>query len=492
MTSMQHCGLMDHSGSPTAANPWHAEEMRWTDLRHGPATALLAGFALRAAFVLHHPRFVGDTLVYGDLAHNLLAHHIYGLTEDHVRATLIRLPGYPLFLAFCFAVFGTGHYLPVIWIQVVIDLVTCLLLGSLSGQIFGQRAGRLALWLAALCPFTANYAAAALTETLSNFALVLGLWALARCIAALRAGTSGMRWAAVQGVALAGATLLRPDGVLLIGALLPPMLWTGWRRRTARGVAWGSAALSLVIFCLPMALWTARNWRVYHVLQPLAPKYANDPGESTPFGFARWYRTWAISYGSSVTVYWRYDGDPLSLQDLPARAFDSPAQKAETARIYAQYNAVTSSTPEIEAEFDQLARQRIRAHPSRYYVWLPLAKLADMWLRPRTELMKLPVDWWRVRTHPWASSFQIAYAALNLALLAAAAWGWVRWRRLKWAGYGGVAFACAAWVLLRSALLLTLDNSEARYTVECLPVALLLASVLLASRFGEQVSGERP
>ena len=35
-------------------------------------------------------------------------------------------------------------------------------------------------------------------------------------------------------------------------------------------------------------------------------------------------------------------------------------------------------------------------------------------------------------------------------------------------------------VALRCALLLTLDNSEPRYTLECFPVVIVLAAVLLA------------
>ena len=57
--------------------------------------ALGLGLVLRALFVWLHPRFVGDTLVYGDLAHNLLTQHVYGLTEEgHVRATLNHEPAY--------------------------------------------------------------------------------------------------------------------------------------------------------------------------------------------------------------------------------------------------------------------------------------------------------------------------------------------------------------------------------------------------------------
>lgn len=458
--------------------------------------ALLAGLALRALFIAAHPRFGGDTLVYGDLAHNMLAHGIYGLTEDHVRSTLIRLPGYPLFLALCFFLFGTGNYMAVLWVQVGIDLISCLLLARLAASMWGERAGAWVLWLAVLCPFTANYTAAALTETLSIFCVVAVLWAVGGWLRAMRAGRGTAPWAAVVGLGAVVATLLRPDGILLAGASLGAMLWVcagaGARGRAGlRRKALGGTLLAALLLCAALGIWAERNWKRFHVFQPLAPKYANDPDEAAPLGFARWYRTWAVGFNSTVDVYWTYDGSPLKMRDLPARAFDSPAQRRRTAALYARYNKVTTATPAFDAVFGRLADERVHSHPARYYVLLPAAKLADMWLRPRTELMKLPIDWWDVEAHPRRSAVEIAYAGLNLGLLVLAASGWVRWRRERWDGFAAEAMVAGGLVVLRSALLLTIDNSEPRYTLECYPAVLLLAGLWLARR-GEEVREADP
>ncbi len=490
----------------------------------GWLAALLVGFGLRAGFAAIHPRFQGDTLIYGDLAHNVLAHGVYGLTENGaVRATLIRLPGYPLFLALCFLLFGTGNYLGVIWVQVLIDLLGCWLLGRLAERLFGARVGLACLSLATLCPFTANYAAAALTETLSIFCAVVAFWGLAGWRDALRGGDRGLRWAGAIGAALSGAALLRPDGVLLSGAVVPVMGWVAWRqwlgreekqvprsevdkeRRQTRipfgndnhgghgesGLAGqGSRAAvgvllvaGLVVGCL--GVWTARNWRVYHVVQPLAPKYANDPGESAPTGFARWYRTWGVGLGDTARVYWEYDGSALSTADLPPWATDGAAQRTETEAIYARYNEETSSTPAVEAAFERLARERERAHPLRTFLVMPLARLGDMWLRPRTELLpKMPVRWWSFSRRPRAASFALLYGLLNLALLGLALRGLWVWRRAGWGGYGVMAAAMVGYVCLRSGLLLTIDNSEPRYVLEGYPVVLLLAAVAVSAGSG--------
>ena len=442
---------------------------------------MLAGAALRVLFLHAHPRFAGDALTYGDLAHNMLAHHIFGFTEDTIRPTLIRLPGYPAFLALCFALFGSANYLAVLWVQAAVDLLSCWLLGLLAGRLMGRRAGLAVLWLAALCPFTANYAAAALTETLSIFCVVLSLYALERWTAEQRAGRAGLGWAVMIGLALAYAILLRPDQGLLAAVVVPAMLWIALRGRglplLKRCVPPG---ITVLVVALPLLLWGVRNWRVFHVVQPLAPRYANDPGERVSYGFQRWYRSWGVEFKSTFDVYWAFDGSTLALKDLPPRAFDNPAQLAETRAIYAVYNQEQSSTPAVDAAFARLAAERVAAHPLRYYLVMPAAREADMWLRPRTELMRLPLDWWLVRNHPGASALEIAYAALNVMYLLLAIWGLWCWRRVRWGGQAVMAAAMLGFVALRCLLLLTLDNSEPRYTLECYPVVILLAGVAFA------------
>src|SRR6202034_2986429 len=95
-------------------------------------------------------------------------------------------PVYPLFLMLCFRLFGIEHYHAVMYIQVAIDLATCLLIAALACRIWSPRAGLCALWLAALCPFTANFAAVPLTETLELFSIALALYACDRFLATPR------------------------------------------------------------------------------------------------------------------------------------------------------------------------------------------------------------------------------------------------------------------------------------------------------------------
>src|SRR5882724_630722 len=127
--------------------------------------AILAGIALRLFFIFRFPGVTTDSFVYGDIAKNWLQHGIYGLSGPaEISPTYIRLPGYPAFLAFIFAIFGIEHYRAVLVVQMFVDIGTCLLCTDIALRLFGPKTAKIALVLAALCPFLADYSAAALTE----------------------------------------------------------------------------------------------------------------------------------------------------------------------------------------------------------------------------------------------------------------------------------------------------------------------------------------
>jgi Dolichyl-phosphate-mannose-protein mannosyltransferase len=431
--------------------------------------ALVAGAALRLWFVHAFPQIQGDTLLYADIARNWMNHAVYARSMTHpgsvpnIAPTLVRLPGYPAFLVLCFAIFGEQNYSAVLYVQVAIDLATCLLIARFVRRLCGPGAAIAALWLASLCPFTANYVAMPLTETLSIFCVALGLSAFADLLERPSAGSF-----CALAFALSYAGLLRPDGVLLAVTLIPALIFYGRRSLgLPRSLRIGLACA--LISVLPFLAWTFRNWRTFHVFQPLAPRTATDPGEPRATGFQRWTKTWIADFASTYEIYWNVPGDEIDVHALPPRALDDHAP--ETLQLITQYNADNQLTPQLDAGFARLAAQRIHANPIRYYVALPLLRLLDMWLRPRVEMLNIELRWWQYRLHHAETEISYAYGALNLLYLLAALVGVFYWPRYR--------TAMVAYILLRSLLLATIEAPEPRYTLECFPIIIAFAAAAI-------------
>ncbi len=453
--------------------------------------ALLAGGGLRLWMLWKFFEVNGDSRLYGGMAKNLLLHGRYALTDGAgtLHPTLIRLPGYPLYLAACFQLFGMENYYWAACIQIALELAGCVLLALFVHRIAPPAskasAAQATLWLAVLCPFTAVYAAEPLTESLTLFCLALALWSAARF-----QDRPGWASALAFTFAVTYAALLRPDGVLVGVALVPPVAALVFRSdQTSRAPSFrlfsvervGIENLRIAIVCLllalaPFAAWTWRNWHVFHVVEPLAPRYATDPGEDTNPGFQRWVKTWSLDFVSTYQIYWNIPGGPLDLRALPGRAFDSPEQRDQTAALAADYEANGEElSPELDERFGQLAAARIESHPFRYYVALPLGRVADMWLRPRVENLPIDLDWWVYKHHHVETRFSWFYAALNALYLVWGIAGFCLRPRL-WV-------AMLAYLLLRSALLATIEAPEARYTLECFPILFALGGIAIGWMF---------
>jgi 4-amino-4-deoxy-L-arabinose transferase-like glycosyltransferase len=450
--------------------------------------ASLAGIGLRLVFILRFPAVVDDSRLYADIARNWLQHGIYGITNSgQIVPTLSRLPGYPAFLAAIFAVFGADNFRAVLLVQVLFDLGTCFLIADLARRLLGEGAAKAAFLLAALCPFLANYSAAALTETLEVFFTTLALdLAIAGLGTNLGSRPLGAKFPTAIwfgcGFSVAAAILLRPDGGILlaaVGGYLLILLLHALRSRqgtpgplfTPVPIVRAGVLLSLGAL-LPLVPWTLRNLQTFHRFEPLAPRYATDSDELVLSGFNRWTKTWIIDYASVQEIYWPVPGQDLDIARLPRRAFDSEQQRKETAALFSDYNQDHDMTAELDARFAALATARVQAAPLRYYVWLPVLRIADMWLRPRTELLPSDPRWWEFNDDPRWLAVSLGFGLINLIYVGMAATGLIRAR--EFFGIGLLILFLG----LRSSFLGTLENPEPRYTLECYPILILLASAL--------------
>jgi hypothetical protein len=463
---------------------------------------IAAGVLLRLILIVFPRPGDDDTGVYLELGHNLLHRGIYGIADgDDLTPSLFRLPGYPILLAtveLAFAKIWPNTWLNVVFaMQALADLAGGLLLAAFARRFLSSRAAEVVLALAMLCPFTAVYAGVSMTECLSIFAVSLGIYAAGRALAAVEAG-GGDRWAWVlAGCASALAMVLRPDGALLFAALAAGLfgysIWSVVKKRGwSAGLSWRElrgAIASTVLFCLvgvaPLVPWTWRNWTDFHLFQPLAPRHVNDPGERVNLGFYRWMRTWSVEFTSTGNVFWNVGSANIDIDDVPARAFDSPQQREQTQLLLNEYNRWNGISPELDDRFAALAAERIHSNPVGYYLTVPLLRVGDMLLRPRTEAFYLDIYWWRWSDHPGQTAIAVFLGLVNLGYVGLAAWGFLR-GRVPW------AWMLGGYVLLRFVLLATMENSEPRYTLECFPILIVAAAAAIVPRSNngsETVSG---
>lgn len=437
-------------------------------------TAIAIG--LRLFFIFKFALIAPDSLVYGDIAKNWL-HGVYGLSGGRtpgpagtpaisgIEPTYIRMPGYPALLALCFVLFGSEHYHAVMFVSVIVDVLTCFLIADLALRTAGERTARIAFGLAATCVMFGNYVATPLTEPLAIFATAAALNCAVRAIDDLQR----RRWWMWCGVAVAFGILLRPDGGILLGSLL---LYVAWlvvcgRIQLRGGVA--AVAIVVAVSLAPLIPWTIRNWRTMHVFQPLAPVYANSPGEFVPLGFIRWQKSWIVDYSSVEDVWFHVPGDELSIDALPSRAFDNDPQRRQTEQLFSEYNQNKVMSPGLDHKFAALAEDRVRSHPLRYYVWLPLLRALDLWVRPHTEMLPLDSHWWQFDQDLHDSIFGTAVGLLGWFYVAAALLALRRGIRVRYAGLFVTFF------VLRSAFLAYMPNPEQRYMLECFPALLVFA-----------------
>ena len=345
-----------------------------------------------------------------------------------------------------------------------------------------------ALWLAALCPFTANYAAVVLTETWTIFFTALAALAFTPLFLA----TQGPwlfpderwrkdRWSIfAAGILVGFGTLFRPETPLLLAtALLVFGYFLLRARKPLRFLR--ISLLFLAGACVPLVPWIIRNAITLHEFQPLTPKDTNLPGELVPKGFMAWERTWLYRVRDNYLVPWKLNDEEINIADIPASAFDTSEERERIASALESYNEDLNLTPEEDAVFAQVARERTARYPLRTYLWVPLKRAVRIWFTPRIELLPVsghvfPLAYMH-EEDPVDQRVTILFFFLNLAYVALGLWGAKRlWNHPP---LRPAAALLVLYILSRTAFLTTLETPEPRYVLVCFPLLIALAAQIL-------------
>ncbi len=451
--------------------------------------AMVAGLLLRLFFIAHFPFLAGDTKFYEELARNWLQHGVFGIyAGGQLIPVDMRMPGYPAFLAAVYAVLGETRE-SVMVVQAIVDLGTCVLVGLIAARLVPATARRRAMiaavWIAALCPFTADFSAVMLTEVLATFLTALTVLILV-CILAdgsidvpvrsldKRALLSHVGWWSLAGFAAGLGTLVRPETPLVLAAAAA-ILIAQWRRpadwkKLALAGLW--MAVGLLLALLP---WAARNARTMGRVEFLAPRYAESHGDFIPRGFFGWTQTWMVRPEEAYLVPWKLGKEKIDADSLPRSAFDSALEFARVEALLDRYNIDLKMTPLLDRGFEDLARERNARRPVRTYVFIPLARAWMMWLTPRVGFLRYSGKVWppgeRWQNERTEFVVTLGYTVLGIVYMGLAGAGGWRWRHRA-----GLAFL-AAFVMIRTAYMTQLQTVEPRYVMLCFPVILVLGAL---------------
>ena len=265
--------------------------------------------------------------------------------------------------------------------------------------------------------------------------------------------------------------------------------------------------------------WTIRNWRLFHVFQPLSPAHAEMPGEFVPRGYLLWVRTWLDDQRYVSPALWAMDTRQIHVEDFPARAFDSKEERDRVAALFEKYNhpdgdeeqsaddqnddsssddedepeeepepeenpepadANVEMTPDIDAGFAQIGHERVARSPLRYYVKLPLKRAITLWFDTHSqyypfngELLPLEDLDHDIHQQYWLPLFAGLTAVYSLLGVIG---GWMLWR----SGDKRWLLMVALLIFLRLGFFATLENPEPRYTVELFPFLILVGAAGLS------------
>jgi hypothetical protein len=458
-------------------------------MRANVAAAVCAGMALRVYLVLKFPvTDTGDAPFYIELAWNWLKNGVYGFAvHGQLTAVDMRVPGYPAFLATVFAVAGQSPRAAML-AQVVVDLATCFVIALIAARLAPEssrlRVALAGLWLAALCPFTANYTAVVLTETLVIFLTALAILVLLQTdvggAQVARAGSSLANPWLLAGIVVGFGTLVRPETPLVLfaaGLVLVAKWWrpADWMKLVRAGLLMGVGLL------LPLVPWAARNWHTLHDVQFLAPRYSELPGEYTPLGFTAWTNTWMWRFRDVYLTQWKVNEEEIAIDQLPAYAFDSQDEKERMADLLDEYNEALTIDPPLDQEFREIARERTERHPLRTYVKVPLLRTLTLWFTPRVELLPSSGHLWPLREE-WQDDrpdflVTLGLSLVNIIYIALALVGaWLARRRPGWAL---LILVCVVRTLF---FVKFVETPEPRYVLECFPAVIALGAQVFASR----------
>lgn len=436
---------------------------------HARRLLLIALVALTHAgfFILYQrpdwDRHWSDQGGYHQLAINLARHGVFTRFPDVAPfiPEAIRTPGYPLFVAGIYWVFGPSH-LTVALAQAAVFAMICLIVYRLALEVATPRMALTAAVAAAFFSPLPYYGALILTEVWTTLLATLGLWLAVKALSSRSVGC-----ATGAGLALAGAGLTRPiffflPVFLMLGIATAVAVRTELRAR----VRPATAGALLGAYLLTLSPWLAYNYRHFHTLT-ISP--AGGIGRSS------WEGYWNGKFPGRVqAVLTRMAESAIPDRDLTEQIRSLPNSEDAMIRYVREWREIRrlySSGPDprerimarVKADqiFWQYALENIRTEPFGYLIRRFTYGMFILWAG------EIPVRYSDIDRLP--TSFIRAIWGIQILLLVAAALGAAHLLKSR--------DLCLALLLILPPVYLSLVQwpflTEARYSLPLKPLVIL-------------------
>lgn len=349
-----------------------------------------AALLVRVAVALSLPveSVVNDAAEYDTIAWNLASGN--GFSMEPGLPTPTRGPGFPVFLALLYAVFGHA-FLAGTLAHAALGALACWLTWRIANRLFGPGPALAAAWFSALYPVSIAYSNMLMSETLFTVFFLGSIDFFLRSEGGSRRGDL-----VISGVLLALATLTRATTMLFpLGAALA--LFVSGRPRPL---------LNSLIFALAWAAaiapWTLRNYRQFGTYLPVAT------GGSTCL-----YATGVEAEGGTYQ-----------------QGFDQIAEKLERFKASPEYGAGLHPSIKFDRGLKQEASGKIKANLSGY-LSVVLRRIPKYWFSSHSSLFGVdrPLSEYRAEGRWGPIAFRLGLIAFHAGLCALALLGMYYWRR---------------------------------------------------------------
>ncbi len=278
-------------------------------------------FVLRVIFFLAaHPwtddmqrRIIrSDAIGYQELALNILDKCEFKLDGER---NSFRTPGYPLFIAGIYGIFGAKPYIVLIF-QILLNILSIYLLYSIVEKLFNASAAFWAAIFFAIDPITILYTCEMFSETLLVFMLLLALWILL-----LALDSKSWRLFVLSGLIFGYSALTKPIAIyifLIVVAIIFVSNGLSLKQKTFSSIAF---IIGFSIFVLP---WMYRNYKAFERFSFCSLPLYNFVFYNIPFTEHDWTGANVNQIRHKLTNKVRQDGGIISYWDANnAKQFDN-------------------------------------------------------------------------------------------------------------------------------------------------------------------------